>query len=146
VDSMNQSELRAAAERVIKRVARYFDSDARKVAIAYLAAIEENKRLRELLHPADSDEAITEDWLRSIGFDTCTHWGALNIGDWHNSIAVEWDFGKWSLGACRKAGDRCDFIHKIPAPRTRGDVRRLLSALGITTKPAAALGQAMEER
>lgn len=82
--------------------------------------------------PADEGEAVTEEWLRSIGFVMCAHWGALRAGDWNESTSLEWDHGKWKLTACRFGfGANTDYSYEIPAPKNRSDVVHLCFALGI---------------
>jgi len=81
-------------------------------------------------HADDGAEEVSEEWLRSIGFNICAHWGAMDIGDWHNSLAVKYDHGEWSLNKCR-TNDGCDFVHLIPSLTTRAKVRQLLQALNI---------------
>jgi hypothetical protein len=123
------NEIKQAAERVRKALSQHPWSDSHELltpftvdcgilAGAYLAQ-----------HPSDGDEAVTEEWLRSIGFDCCAHWGALDIGD-RSNCAAEWDHGKW----CVK-GINGDFNVSIPihAPTTRRAVKQLLQALGIST-------------
>lgn len=85
----------------------------------------------------DDGEPVDEGWLRSVGFDYCSHWGALDIGDWHKSTAIGWDAGKWSLRACGHGfGANADYNYNLPPQPTRGHVRRLCAALGITLTEA----------
>jgi hypothetical protein len=68
--------------------------------------------------PADDGEAITEDWLRSVGF---TH-GSFDAGLWIEN----------TLGVDVKTGlPDCVVCNARPRLRTRGDLRRLALALGI---------------
>jgi hypothetical protein len=77
-------------------------------------------------HPADDGEAITEDWLRSVGFE----FSYLNKHLWiksgktghlrHTSMAMNVNSQLWFLNGLGCAN--CE---------TRGDVRRLALALGI---------------
>ncbi len=76
-------------------------------------------------HPADSETAITEEWLRSVGFfsiDPCFP-DTLCIG----MIRRYWQDGEhcWYLWGCN---------HQIKAPQTRGSVRQFCRALGIALK------------
>jgi hypothetical protein len=123
-------ELRAAAERVRRAKAGehpfaiYGEDDAqtqgwhdRKVlAEAWLAA-----------NPADDGEPVTEDWLRDQGWDSDGY-----------------DLPYWTLPAARRRGitigvftgksrmSRLVFGREpVAQPATRGDVRRLLAAIGV---------------
>jgi hypothetical protein len=94
-----------------------------------------NWAVEQILH--DDEEPLSEEWLRSVGFGYCAHWGAMNIGDWRNSMALEWDHGKWSLRACRKGGG-CDFRYELPAPTNRHQLRSLCRSLGVQLRDTGA--------
>lgn len=130
-------ELRAAAERFSKWVdtprvrivgsvdQEQIDGDAYELAAAYLAE-----------HPADDAEPVTADWLRGLGFvrgqqaaadDNLTlRAGGVELTRWHRRgvPAVEW--------SVQTAEDGADWLPPCLRPATRGHVRRLLAALGIT--------------
>lgn len=89
------------------------------------------------LVPADDDEPVTEEWLLGNGFDCVSTSGVMGIrsgfrNDWshplrNTSAAHEPLTGRWFAN-----GLGC-------APcKTRGQVRRLLTALGITQPPSKA--------
>ncbi len=85
--------------------------------------------LRE--HPADDAEAVTEAWLREIGFRFDEHYR-----HWNKAIDDEADL---HLRFCRGVWRWClHYSHDQAAGMsfgsraTRGDVRRLLAALKIT--------------
>lgn len=75
-------------------------------------------------HPADDADDITEDWLREIGFTYDDEWGATYIYGyktfplWYEDLCGEWGWGEAEL----------------PTPKTRGEVRRLMAALGIEAR------------
>jgi hypothetical protein len=81
-------------------------------------------------HPADSDLPVTEEWLRSVGFET-----AVNpLWIWARSAEIclaRDNTGSWVV--TRADDDDAFFVSEveIPAFKTRGDVRRLCVALGI---------------
>lgn len=84
------------------------------VADAYLAE-----------HPADSEQSVTEEWLRSVGFVA---------GRMPKDLALPPIVRGISL-----AGDEYWLVRTYPIPsdhepKTRGHVRRLCSALGIPLK------------
>jgi hypothetical protein len=94
-------------------------------------------------HPADSDEAISEEWLRSIGFkdylepnEYCTSY----LSFWlepkkHNAafLAVHWARPDNPQGSYWSANGFS--LYKPAYPKTRGAVRRILLALGIAPSP-----------
>ena len=125
------NELRAAAERlenIFAMQATHFESvvmtrdqvaGAQDLARAYLAE-----------HPADGDEPITAEWLRAVGFvDDRT--GCPTLGPIH--IRPHWAMEG-------QDSDRelppyaCVRSLPIPIPKTRSDLRKLCSALGIELK------------
>lgn len=75
-------------------------------------------------HPADDDEPVTEEWLRSVGAIVIRETAAFGM------LTLE-------LGGllCWRRHDRETFyltdMRKLPHIKTRGDVRRLCRALGI---------------
>lgn len=131
-------ELRAAAERWRVHIAReeetqspYYSgrfaenderhiqlaSDLRKLADAYLAE--------------HDPTPITQDWLLEIGFREyfCNEntRGLSFVVNYHSLVAVMWPLNggefHWSVNLFS--------MLKTGYPKTRGDVRRLLSALGV---------------
>lgn len=99
-----------------------FIDKAKAVAEAYLAE-----------HTPDDAEPVTAEWSRSVGFeqispDMLTINGSsgddLIYTKWPDSQAWGWEY--W---------DAADRAVQLPPMPTRGDVRRLLAALGITPKP-----------
>lgn len=97
-------------------------SDTWRVRVMY-DAIEAVLRRYDAEHPADDAEPVTEEWLRSVGFESGLRFefGRLEATKTYNG----WNFWlKWSdhpNGSSRLANGL----------NTRGAVRRLLSALGI---------------
>lgn len=75
-------------------------------------------------HPADDEELVTEEWLLSIGF-------RLEIDEYGGA---DW----WQLDKVKHAPScgtwEFDSAY-LPDQPTRGHVRRLLTALGVTSKP-----------
>ncbi len=92
-------------------------------------------------HPADDGEAIKEDWLRSVGAKKVdlswrndqfsTHLPAFVFGDGRFGVwGHEAAWSMYLLNADGFDGQEED----ITALRTRRDLRRLATALGITLK------------
>lgn len=136
----DQTEVRAAAERLrrsetdekvyrfpifnpLHTLSRQLMEDLCTVRDAYLSE-----------HPPDSDEPIIAEWLEAVGGNG----GRFSIpggGDLY--LYVKHD------GGCRSASIEignpgewygCNHEIDIPAPQTRGDVRRLAADLGVTLK------------
>lgn len=122
-------ELRAAAERLLG-FDGYYEmqaSDGKNLARAYLAE-----------HPADDDEPVTADWLRSVGFkqDADTEYTSddLILAPEDDQVALHW----------MQEGIEPDEIRTIwivaenegiyTSASTRGALRRLAAALGVTLK------------
>lgn len=87
-------------------------------------------------HPADDGEAITVEWLKSVGFRrfmqpangqslSITVWPVV-ISRWVNKggLPVMWSVKKF-------ADEPDDWLTQCLTPVTRGDVRRLCRALGV---------------
>jgi hypothetical protein len=109
------AELRAAAERVADRYMTAAECECLKGPLA--GAIID--LLHSLGHQVDDDEATDIIWLNSL---------------------QRADGGDLSMLCVRLVDDKFHLAmhgYVSPKPATRGDVRRLLSALGVTTKPAA---------
>lgn len=130
---MTTDELRAAAELVVATGTHKDWSDT--IDAGALAVCRDWLRL----HPADDGEPVTEDWLRSVGFVTdgeyiayfrlrSASWGHIDSHLRHTNVAVRWMDRTWNANGlgCRP----CE---------TRGDLRRLCNALGITLKDGAAV-------
>lgn len=86
-------------------------------------------RMLLALCPGDDGEAVTEEWLRSIGERTSDseHGRKLYLG------AIDFDHTVTSGRV-----DVCDYTDRVALPipyRTRGAVRRLCAALGIPLLP-----------
>lgn len=126
---MTPDELRAAAEQLIAerehrhesyRIAKRHgwkappedETDGERLARAYLAE-----------HPADDGDAVTMEWLRSIGFATAAEacGVAASLGR-IEAFSVLPQPLQWRVNG-----------FKVSEKPTRGDVRRLLAALGIPT-------------
>lgn len=89
---------------------------------------------------ADDDEPVTAEWLESLGFhETRTlPFGILLASDMRLE-AYLYDGALWEITAWISSyGRSAERSHSadIPQPKTRVDVRRLLSALGIEVKHA----------
>lgn len=114
---MSNDDLRAAAEFVRRHATK--NSPSAVVADAYLSE-----------HPADNGEPVTEEWLRSAGFKDAT--------------TKRYGLRNWTVRLfppCGNLGWFADIADTIPGdgrgvpiatPATRGHVRRLCAALGIT--------------
>lgn len=88
-----------------------------KVAQGYLAE-----------HPADDEELVTEEWLRSVGFEPDgVHLALSGWGPSRNGCIQVYDAAKWILNGTE--------THRLS---TRGDVRLLFRALRIELKEARA--------
>jgi hypothetical protein len=121
--AMTTSELRAAAAFILS--GDYVASDrvrieAKKLAAACLAE-----------HPCDDEQAIDEVFLASLGFGGDMH--AYGPGMWLGDLRVSHD---WVWG----------WRHSWPfAPMdSRGQLRRLMAALGITATPLQKTEAAVE--
>jgi hypothetical protein len=92
--------------------------DRRELATEYLCE-----------HPADEGDRVNESWLVSIGFqferEDEVHSGSLGLLFVMRRID-QFDYLEWMIDGDPK--------YQIKQPRTRGDVRRLATALGITLK------------
>lgn len=97
------------------------------------------------LHPADDGEAVTPDWLRSIGFKdyvAANEWCEAYLSFWmdrreHNAaiLSVHWARPTNPQGSYWTANGFS--LYKAAYPQTRGAVRRLLAALGTTPREPA---------
>jgi hypothetical protein len=116
---MSIDELRATAFAVAS--ADGYD----KMPIVEIAVVLAHAYLAD--HPADEDEPVTEDWLRSIGLKLRMGFGfpvtkTMSLWDSRNG---------WGLYFHGGLGDSAEGETKIAKVATRGQVRRLLAALGI---------------
>lgn len=112
-------ELRAAAELIRSKdsIANRYDNAAWNLANAYLAE-----------HPADDGEPVTEAWCVSAGLIHGLPRVSYPRVVSKFGVAVDVTFGK---------GNVCLWVEDVEAKVgnvTRGDVRRLASALGIELK------------
>lgn len=73
-------------------------------------------------HLADDDEAVTKEWLLSIGFVEVSLGLSLDTGYVPVLYQNNRNAKLWSIG---------HFACKLECYKTNGDVRRLLAALGI---------------
>jgi hypothetical protein len=154
---MNTSDVREAARRLRRVYAGdaytnvYRDQLRREgmdgsMAVAYSLADEDRQTLAAAWleqHPADDDEPVTGDWLRSIGFELVT--GSLwqrsipsPYADVQVSLSVESTGGMTALRIRTErlafgVGATTSFVPMAKA-KTRRDVRNLLAALGIERK------------
>jgi hypothetical protein len=81
-------------------------------------------------HPSDGDEAVTEDWLKTIGFDEKL---IMELqGKWS---LIAYTSSNWCLYIENSPDDYygCAHDYDLPQPKTRRQVRQLLQALGIPT-------------
>jgi len=123
---MTNRELAAAAERLLtEQNYNYWEcnwptnamTDSALLAKHYLAQ-----------HDAEDDLPVSEEWLRSIGFD--------------ETLRMELQ-GRWELLAyihdewCLYIENSPNDYYGLSEPKTRRAVKQLLQALGITTKGTA---------
>ena len=122
---MSTADVRAAAERLTGPYDHvYWDGnaanrpelDSQIVAEDYLAD-----------HLVDDDEPVTAEWLKSVGFEIGDYGIAVIQNDDYLVLEMHTD-GKWA--EAYQAGNE-DGI-RLPDLLTRGDVRRVCSAIGIT--------------
>lgn len=80
-------------------------------------------------HPADDDELVIEEWLRSVGFvDEDHEWLTLFPDDSDCRVTYDRQNGEIKVETVIAEGFR------LPHVKTRGDVRLLCRALGIELK------------
>lgn len=135
-------ELRAAAERMRTKwtsTSKSFDGwgkphmeyveDLSIITDAYLAA-----------NPADDDEPVTEDWLRSVGWEdwkSGTHLETIVYDRSNPTCLVTQTVITFLLDDNHPHGGVIDSVMLEDPPReytTRGDVRNLCAALGVSLK------------
>jgi hypothetical protein len=84
--------------------------------------------------PADDRETVSESWLREIGFAPIPgapeHWTQLGVLLTRPEFIDSEGERHWDI----KRGDYTVCITRELTPKTRGDVRRLCAALGITLR------------
>lgn len=103
-------------------------NDAYTLAMAYL---------RE--HPADEHDAITPEWLVSVGFRHSLNplWLMVDFGKENSHwLAIKKDLSECDIGQKVPSYDYDPQV-PIPVPLTRGAVRSLCKALGIPLKEGA---------
>jgi len=128
---VTDTELRAAAERVVRSKVEGFapwggkstayDADAEAVAT----------RLLELLPPADDATPVTADWLKAVGFvlEDGVFIREQDIGyDCHVVGLMTENATEWDLYDSFGSGENKVSAFALP---TRGHVRRLCQAIGI---------------
>jgi hypothetical protein len=82
-------------------------------------------------HPADENEPVTAGWMKAVGFTEChdsPDWLVITSPD-RGLTATTGERG-WLLNDTDSAED----VVYVPAPKTRGAVRRLCAALSIPLK------------
>lgn len=84
---------------------------------------------------SDSELQVSEDWLRSVGF----HERAIDLPrcDYTCAATLVIDGEYWVRLEDTACSDESDAIYLPRQYKTRGDVRRLCRALGITLKEAS---------
>lgn len=92
-------------------------------------------------HPADDDESVTEEWLLSVGFDG--DWVMLRAGERLESPEFCLSFHGIEKGDGKKRAwlltlDPVKTV-SVEFPETRGQVRLMCRALGITLKEGTQL-------
>lgn len=123
-------ELRAAAERLrrwkagdheVMESRHMLHANWSMLADAYLAE-----------HPADDDEAVTEDWIESVR--TCP-WCVIEFND---AVMLDWE--ESTLYLHTEISDGIGVVTRVELPhlKTRGDVRRFCRAFGKDLKDASA--------
>lgn len=85
-------------------------------------------------HPADDDEAVTEEWLESVGFKHRVLRSEFGYECMSIYLKIDND-DQWFFGT--DYGHEFDAEVMLKTPATRGDLRRLCKALGIELKEAA---------
>jgi hypothetical protein len=96
------------------------------------------RRLLELLPPSDSNEPVTAEWLKAVGFlnedaDEPTFWTVLH-NDLNPAFTIDVDEKYGSSGFIGEAEDYIHWPHDIVS---RAQVRDICRALGIQlTEPA----------
>lgn len=93
-------------------------------------------------HPTDEHEPLTREWLLSVGFVVAPNpaWLRIVNGDLilsysesANKVDPKWT---WVL-THEQPGDPYDSNVPIPSPKTHGELRRLVTALGFALKESA---------
>lgn len=149
-DLMTDNELRAAAEKIADNIECasqvHWQSDShRDDAIRNIEAGLKTLVAHPTAAPDDADEPITEEWLRSVGFtEDEEEYGKYGLGisrrksygeDTMTFKLIAADFPNL-LECCWEVRSRSIEVEEegclIPCePQTRGELRRLCSALGI---------------
>ena len=146
-------DVRAAAERLHRFATRklaYPEKLDQPTKTAMEDVFEVSKFVMNAAHPADDAEPIDDDWLESIGFSEHGLRGMTMLlapRDGRSAISelciAEDEFPKhqWSVSIAQgvpddpRAVDDLVVLASMPDQLTRGDVRRLLSALVSPTVP-----------
>lgn len=114
------------AGRIVEYACAALSADEMLLADAYLAE-----------HPADDAEPVTEGWLQAIGFVRMQQSAAGNDLILRNEAGNCVTYYPARRGGLAGPfwGVASEWLPKPLRPATRGDVRRLLTALGVTSKP-----------
>jgi hypothetical protein len=118
---MKADELRRLATFITRKpsIANRYDDAAAKLARHILAE-----------NPADDDEPVSEEWLRSIGFKEGRPWKDSVT----SHLFVQCDLpGRRCLDWC-DGRFRLSYMDLSDIYKTRRDVRRLIAALGVEVK------------
>ena len=93
-------------------------------------------------HPADDGEAVTVEWLESVGFSEEETTDIVSyviemmpgVSDWPGQEAriIRVQGTEWILEMRNRSTTWTDGVSAVGCVSTRGDVRRLCDALGIT--------------
>lgn len=118
---MTTEDLRRAAEMVVADPAfcRCGKPGCRRAAAVRVA------RAWLAEHPADDGEPVSGEWLRSIGFTGPDGLLGIIYGEVELTTTTS---SRWLVGNPSEIHGESVYI---PAPTTRGDVRRLCAALGV---------------
>ena len=138
---MTDTGLRAWAETIIYRAR---PGSGCTIGAEIVAAA---RRLLELLPPADDGEAVTADWLESVGFvdDSDIDFVRSHHGPQAEALYAPSENGTMRFGVANMTGDEWWFYllggdgydgseDSVTPVRTRGRVRQVCEALGITLK------------
>lgn len=120
------SDLREKAERLVlahEQMEALFPALASRGDV--LSASVEVCRAYLAEHSADEADPVTRKWLESIGFES--NHGRLGLGQLQLTFYEGWN-SWWAFSDFKGSTRLRDDL------KTRGDIRRLLSALGISTK------------
>ncbi len=137
---MTTDELRAAAERLADLDLGMYQTPSDDDACIRAGVALGRAWLAE--HPADDEEPITEDWLMSVGFKREMQPAASNhltlrhliLSDDGADIPARIILTKWEYSDAVRWSLNEAWIPSFK-PKTRGEVRHLLIALGLKEQP-----------